>query len=122
MNRRRQSLSGPLRAAAVAALLVLSGTARTTGPTASAAQVGPCGLSPVACENQNAGTPSSLWDVVGAGDPTIQGFATDMSVNRGGTVRFKIKTDAASYQIPIYRMGYYGGMGARLIVTLNPSA
>jgi hypothetical protein len=60
--------------------------------------------------------------VTGAGDPTIQGFATDISVDVGQTVNFKIKTDASSYTLEIYRMGYYGGMGARLITTLQPSA
>ena len=124
MNRRRRLISGPVRAAAVAALLVLSGSARTTGPNASA-QGGPidlCLTSPIVCENQNTGAPSSEWDVTGAGDATIQGFATDMSVNRGGTLHLKIKTDATSYQIAIYRMGYYGGLGARRIATISPSA
>src|SRR5204862_6676243 len=67
------------------------------------------------------GAPSDEWDVVGAGNPTIQGFATDISVNRGQTIHFKIKTDAASYQIAIYRMGYYGGMGARQVATIAPT-
>ena len=120
MNRRRQWISG-LRAAAVAALLVFSGTARTTGPNASA-QGGGCLSNAIVCENQNTGSPSTEWDVVGSGDATIQGFATEMSVNRGATVRFKIKTDATAYQIAIYRMGYYGGLGARRIATIAPTA
>ncbi len=66
---------------------------------------------PIACENALAGNPASEWDVAGAGDPTIQGFATDISVNRGQTVSFKIDTDATNYRLDIYRMGYYGGMG-----------
>jgi hypothetical protein len=37
----------------------------------------------------------SEWDVSGAGDPSIQGFATDISVNKGETVSFKVKTDSA---------------------------
>ena len=37
-------------------------------------------------ENQLPGTPQSVWDVSGAGDATIQGFATDISVNQGETV------------------------------------
>src|SRR6185503_6637871 len=32
------------------------------------------------------------------------------------------KTDATAYQIAIYRMGYYGGLGARRITTIAPSA
>jgi WD40 repeat protein len=84
----------------------------------------PC-LTPVnliVAENCKPGNPSTEWDVVGAGDLSIQGFATDISVNRGQTVNFKIKTDAADYRLDIYRMGYYGGNGARKIATVQPSA
>ena len=52
------------------------------------------------------------WDVAGAGDPRIQGFATDISVPRAGGSAFKVDTTAASYRLDIYRIGYYGG-GAR---------
>jgi len=76
---------------------------------------------PIACENALAGNPASEWDVAGAGDPTIQGFSTDISVNRGQTVSFKIDTDATNYRLDIYRMGYYGGMGARKVATVTPS-
>ncbi len=57
-----------------------------------------------------------------AGDPSIQGFATDISVNKGETIRFKVKTDAANYRLDIYRLGYYGGLGARKVATVTPSA
>ena len=57
-----------------------------------------------------------------AGDPSIQGFATDISFNRGQTAVFKIDTNASHYNIDIYRMGYYGGMGARKITSITPSA
>ena len=69
-----------------------------------------------------AGTPQSQWDISGAGDSTIVGFATAQSVNAGSTIAFKIQTDAPAYQIQIYRMGYYGGSGARLVTTIRPSA
>ena len=49
---------------------------------------------PIVAENCLTGTPQSTWDVSGAGDPSIQGFATDISVNVGDTVSFKIDTDA----------------------------
>ncbi len=72
----------------------------------------------IVAENCLTGNPPSEWDVSGAGDETIQGFATDISVNRGGTIDFKINTTAPSYSIPIYRLGYYGGNGARLVATI----
>ena len=75
---------------------------------------------PIVAENQLPGTPQSVWDVVGAGDPAIQGFATDISVNVGQTIDFKINdTASAPYHIDIYRMGYYGGMGARKVATIS---
>ncbi len=40
----------------------------------------------------------------------------------GQTVHFKIDTDAAAYTIDIYRIGYYGGDGARLVASVTPSA
>jgi hypothetical protein len=70
-------------------------------------------------ENCLQGNLPSEWDVTGAGDPSIQGFATDISVNQGGTVNFKIDTTAAAYRLDIYRMGYYGGNGARKVATMN---
>jgi hypothetical protein len=76
---------------------------------------------PIATENALTGNPRSEWDVINAGDPTIQGFATDMSVNKGTTVRFKINVTGTNrnYTIRIYRLGYYQGNGARLVANLG---
>ncbi|MFN8381824.1 MAG: sortase [Anaerolineales bacterium] len=76
----------------------------------------------IVAENCLPGNPPSEWDVSGAGDANIQGYATDISVNQGGTVHFKVDTNATAYHIDIYRMGYYGGNGARKITTISPSA
>ena len=76
----------------------------------------------IEAENCLPGTPSTQWYVSGAGDLTIQGFATNMSVNVGQTVSFKISTTASAYHIEIYRMGYYQGNGARLITSFTPTA
>jgi len=108
-----------------AALLVILGVlfSLSTG-TAQAQTFGctPSVANDIVCENSKPGNPSSQWDISGAGDDTIQGFATDISVNRGGTVFFKINTNAKAYTIEIYRIGYYGGNGARKITTISPSA
>src|SRR5579859_2362669 len=37
---------------------------------------------PIVCENSKPGNPSTDWGISGAGDPTIQGFGTDISVNQ----------------------------------------
>ncbi len=75
---------------------------------------------PIVTENSLPGNPKSEWDISGAGDPNIQGFATDMSVNKGQTVRFKIDVNGGgTYSIRIYRLGYYQGNGARLVANLG---
>src|SRR5271166_642383 len=81
---------------------------------------------PIEAENCLPGNPSSEWDInygtgTNAGDPTIQGFATDISFDVGSTVYFKVNTDASSYVLNIYRVGYYGGSGARKVAVVNPS-
>jgi hypothetical protein len=117
LHRRLATVAAAAVAAIAAGLPVL-----TPAPAAAA---GPCDApvtSPIACENSLPGNPGSEWDVNGAGDLTIQGFATDFSVNKGETVHLKVKTDARAYRVDIYRMGYYAGAGARKIATVNPSA
>ncbi|MEZ0447889.1 DUF4082 domain-containing protein [Cellulomonas sp. ICMP 17802] len=108
---------GLIAALATAASLVVV----AANPSAAA---DPCvaGGNPIVCENSKPGTDPSVWDITGAGDDEIQGFATDISVNVGSTVQFKIKTAAKKYNIDIYRTGWYGGLGARLITSVTPSA
>ncbi|MBJ6725984.1 N,N-dimethylformamidase beta subunit family domain-containing protein [Geomesophilobacter sediminis] len=78
---------------------------------------------PIEGENCLVGTPQSTWDLPtkDAGDLTIQGFATDISVPAGGTVFFKLNTPARSWRLDIYRLGYYGGNGARMITSITGS-
>jgi hypothetical protein len=76
----------------------------------------------VVAENCLTGNPASEWDVAAAGDLSIQGYATDISVQRGNTVSFKVNTTAAAYRFDIYRMGYYGGAGARKVASVLPTA
>src|ERR1700687_3418117 len=77
----------------------------------------------IEAENCKVGNPASQWDLPGAdaGDVSIQGYATDIGVNFGQTVYFKVNTNASAYTIDIYRMGYYAGMGARKVGNLLPS-
>ena len=84
---------------------------------------GTCTAPKNAVESENClqGNPVSDWYVIGAGSPNIQGFATDISVNAGQIISFKISATAASYRIDIYRMGYYQGNGGRFIASISPS-
>jgi methionine-rich copper-binding protein CopC len=120
---RRRWMRFALPAGLIIALLLAMPLPANLLRTADAA--GPCDppiTNPITCENTKTGNPSTEWDISGAGSTTIQGFATDISVNKGQTVQFKVKTPATAYRFDIYRMGYYGGNGARKITTVNPSA
>ena len=77
---------------------------------------------PIVAENSLPGSPPSEWDVAGATDAGIEGFAADISVNHGQTIDFRVRTDATDYRIDIYRLGYYAGLGARHIATVEPTA
>jgi phosphodiesterase/alkaline phosphatase D-like protein len=104
------------------ALLALMSTSSSSLLTAQGG--GPCAPptgNPIQCENAKPGNPASEWEVNDAGDPTIQGFATDISVNKGSTISFKVATNATGYRLDIYRLGYYAGLGARKVATVFPS-
>ena len=88
----------------------------------AAAAFGSCSAPQNAIEAENCNTGTTGWEVGGLGDLTIQGFSTDVSVNAGQTINFKISTPATSYHIDIYRMGYYQGNGGRYITTIQPTA
>ncbi|MER6565478.1 DUF4082 domain-containing protein [Streptomyces sp. NPDC001093] len=93
-------------------------------PQAATAQAAsdPCGTgsNPVVCENSKPGSPKSDWFSPNAyGD--IQGFSTKESVQAGDTVQFKVQSKVP-YHIEIYRLGWYGGDGARELSTAAQAA
>lgn len=79
---------------------------------------------PVVRENAKPGT--SDWAITLSADDTnqqIKGFASATSVNRGRRINFLISTNRAQgYRIEIYRMGWYGGAGGRLMRRIGPLA
>ncbi|MFJ9823586.1 DUF4082 domain-containing protein [Streptomyces sp. NPDC101160] len=77
----------------------------------------PCGAgsNAIVCENSKPGTPMSDW-FSGNNYGDIAGFATRMSVQPGETIQFKVQSPAA-YHVRIFRLGWYGGDGARQVST-----
>jgi hypothetical protein len=70
---------------------------------------------PVQAENQREGT--TAWRVTNAASAgEIQAYADQASVNAGGAISFYVSTrqPGTAYRIDFYRMGWYGGAGARL--------
>ena len=53
--------------------------------------------------------------------PWIEGYCSHTSARAGETVHFFVSTNPASaFRMEIYRMGYYGGTGGRLVQSLGP--
>lgn len=47
--------------------------------------------------------------------PEIEGYASLTSVNRGGTIKFYVNTPESNFNVAIYRVGWYGGVGGRQV-------
>jgi hypothetical protein len=90
------------------------------GPALAASDPCGAGSNAIVCENSKPGSPKSDWFSPNAyGD--IQGFTTKESVQAGDTVQFKVQSKV-SYHIEIYRLGWYGGDGAREMSTAAQAA
>ena len=94
-----------------------------------------CGFSggvianPISDENLNPGSRGWVLSAQGSGhDATdavgqIKGYMSATSVNKGGQIDFKVSVSPAqNFTIEIYRVGWYGGMGGRLMLTTNSFA
>ena len=69
--------------------------------------------SPIETENARPG--DRTWVLTDPADHEIEGYASATSINRGEAIRFFVNTVDPSFSIDIYRMGWYGGAGARLV-------
>ena len=68
-------------------------------------------------ELENARPGTSAWQLTNPAEfGEIEGYASLTSVQRGRQVKLFINTTDASYSIDVYRMGWYGGAGARLVL------
>ena len=57
----------------------------------------------------------------GYNNPNIEGYCSSQSVKAGERIDVMVSTaPAAQFTIEIFRMGYYGGRGARAMKTLGP--
>ncbi len=91
------------------------------GKTATGSATLATGPNRIVLENEKQGTPESVWQIP-TDSTNIEGFTTNISVNLGQALNFKINTDSAHYRIDIYRLGYYGGDGARLVTSIDHNA
>jgi hypothetical protein len=72
---------------------------------------------PIDDENARPGTPG--WELGHASAPRIEGYGSKTSVAAGEAITFHVSTDPPiPFRINSYRLGWYGGAGARLMQCL----
>jgi hypothetical protein len=83
-------------------------------------------LNPIQLENQLPGTPD--WQIVKqppvdttnhTHDKGIEGYTSQTSVMVGSTINFAVSTVTSSFNADIYRLGWYQGIGARLMQSIT---
>ncbi|MCA9230370.1 MAG: hypothetical protein KDA57_06950 [Planctomycetales bacterium] len=106
---------------------LLKGTVASSLALTSMKAVGaPTALSAVEKENLLPGTRDWLLDLTRIDpatkfrSPGIEGFCSHTSLRTGETIQFFVSTNPASaLTLDIYRLGYYGGTGGRLLKQLG---
>ncbi len=123
--RRRDVLKGAM---AASLSLAAGGTVSGWGRVAQAAD-GDTGRQPSLIQQENEKPGATDWQLTrvcldrtgGFRSPWIEGYCSKQSVRAGETIEIMVSTDPAEkFQIEIFRTGYYGGRGARLMKTLGP--
>jgi hypothetical protein len=90
------------------ALGVFAPRVRTAAPEPSAPP-----RNPIVDENRKSG--SDEWRIRDITTDDLQGFASRTSVAPRGRIDFYVTSTFDTYAMQIFRMGYYGGDGARLV-------
>jgi hypothetical protein len=88
----------------------------TTTTTMPVTTLGADGVQSSSVVTENALPGSKDWQLAPGTDSTaIQGFATSTQAQQGQTVNIYVNTSLPNYHIEAYRMGWYQGLGGRLI-------
>lgn len=111
------------QASTVLTLRTTAGAANTVSATASgigsvsfSAKTNPATTNPIYLENQKPGTQN--WKIPQSGQSDIAGYTAATSVNKGASLAIKVSlAQPGIYTIDVYRLGYYGGQGGRLILS-----
>ena len=89
-------------------------TVSVAAPTTTVPEGPSLPLSP-AIVAENAKTGHAWWVTTPQQAGDIEGYASQVSAVLGDTVTLFVSTKAATYHVEAYRMGYYQGIGARLV-------
>ena len=74
---------------------------------------GPDGIQSTAVIDENERPGTTAWRITDQGPGMIEGFADHDYARFGDTVALYVSTDQPSFVVTAYRMGWYGGAGAR---------
>jgi hypothetical protein len=108
--------SGRRRAGPVAAV---SMSRAASAPAGTVAAGGDRGRGWVVAENRRLGTRG--WRIADPGPAdAIEGWADPVSVAQGGRVGLYVSTTAGRFRVEAYRMGWYQGLGGRLVWRSGP--
>src|SRR3977135_1939124 len=77
---------------------------------------------PIVLENQQPGSSGWMWTNMGDDvNQQIKGYASATSVNQNDSITFYVSVNPAqTYTIDFYRFGWYGGLGGRLRLHVDP--
>jgi hypothetical protein len=74
---------------------------------------------PIEAENSLGGSDPATWIQPAYPPTSVEGYASETSVLPGEDVHFHVSTvEGDRYRIEVYRLGWYGGLGARLLTCL----
>jgi hypothetical protein len=90
-------------------------TAPTTTPPPPPTGTGADGVTARWVQAENAEPGTTAWRIGTRTGPVVSGFADHTSATAGQTVGLYVSTPAPSFTVTAYRMGWYGGDGARRI-------
>jgi hypothetical protein len=78
--------------------------------------VAPAVFAANAIQLENAKPGTSDWKLFKSADNhEIEGYASSISVATGQPISFYVSSTESTYRLDIYRMGWYGGQGARAV-------
>uniref|UniRef100_UPI001FB98142 N,N-dimethylformamidase beta subunit family domain-containing protein n=1 Tax=Aetokthonos hydrillicola TaxID=1550245 RepID=UPI001FB98142 len=96
--------------------VVVTATAAGIGSITFSAIATPVNPNPIWLENQNPGTTN--WRLNNPGSGEIAAYTSATNVSKGGTLDIKVSLgQAGQFTIDVYRLGYYGGTGGRLMLS-----
>jgi len=104
------------------ALLFIGGLGLVVPGSSGPALASAADSNPIVIENQQPGT--SAWQISRVGSDAvgqIKGYASATSVNKGQNITFYVSVNPEQpYTIDVYRMGWYQGLGGRLMEHIGP--